>query len=76
MARASEGIGAVNASVPAHPLATVEVGTEQVRVRAAVRSEPERTPLYDKMVEMTPGFAEHRKKTTRVIPVITLTLVK
>ncbi len=60
----------------AHPLVTVEVGTEQVRARAVVTSEPERTRLYDKMVEMMPGFAEYRERTTRVIPVITLTPVK
>ncbi len=60
----------------AHPLVSVEVGTEQFRVRAAVTSEPERTRLYDKMVQMMPGFDEYRKKTTRVIPVITLTPVK
>ena len=60
----------------AHPLVTVEVGTEQFRARAAVTSEPERTRLYDKMVEKMPGFAEYRAKTTRVIPVITLTPVK
>ncbi len=60
-------------NILAHPLVTIEVGTEQFRVRAAVTSEPERTRLYDKMVEMMPGFAEYREKTTRVIPVITLT---
>src|SRR5512140_2349920 len=48
-----------------HPLVTVEVGTEQFRVRAAVTSEPERTRLYDKLVEMMPGFAEYRERTTR-----------
>lgn len=60
----------------AHPLVTVEVGTEQFQARAAVPSEPERTRLYNKMVEMLPGFAEYQQKTTRVIPVITLTRVK
>ena len=62
-------------NVLAHPLVTVEVGTEQFQARAAVTSEPERTRLYDKMVEMMPSFAEYRKKTTRAIPVITLTPV-
>lgn len=57
----------------AHPLVTVEVGTEQFQVRAAVTSEPERTRLYNKMVEMMPGFAEYQRKTKRVIPVFTLT---
>ncbi len=60
----------------AHPLVTVEVGTEQFRARAAVTSEPKRTRLYDKMVEMMPSFAEYRQKTTRAIPVITLTPLK
>lgn len=60
----------------AHPLVTVEVGTEKFQVQAAVTSEPERTRLYNKMVEMMPGFAEYRRKTTREIPVITLTRVK
>jgi deazaflavin-dependent oxidoreductase (nitroreductase family) len=59
----------------AHPLVTVEVGTEQFQVRAAVASEPERTRLYNQMVAMMPGFAEYQLKTTRVIPVITLTRV-
>jgi len=60
----------------AHPLVTVEVGTEQFRAWAEVASEPERTRLYNKMVEMLPGFAEYQRKTMRVIPVITLTCVK
>jgi deazaflavin-dependent oxidoreductase (nitroreductase family) len=59
----------------AHPLVTVEVGKEQFQARAAIASEPERTRLYEKMVEMAPGFAEYQQKTTRVIPVITLTRV-
>jgi deazaflavin-dependent oxidoreductase (nitroreductase family) len=60
----------------ANPLVTVETGSEQFRARAAVAVEPERTRLYDKMVEMMPGFGEYREKTTRVIPVIILTRVK
>jgi deazaflavin-dependent oxidoreductase (nitroreductase family) len=59
----------------AHPRVTVEVGTEQFQARASVTSEPERSRLYGKMVEMMPGFAEYQKNTTRVIPVITLTPV-
>src|SRR5512137_2952019 len=55
----------------AHPLVTVEVGTEQFQVQAAVAAEPERTRLYNQMVAMMPGFAEYQQKTTRVIPVIT-----
>ncbi len=60
----------------ANPLVTVEVGKDKFKVRAEVAKEPERTRLYDKMVEMMPGFDEYRKKTTRQIPVMVLTPVK
>jgi deazaflavin-dependent oxidoreductase (nitroreductase family) len=63
-------------NILAHPLVTVEVGTEQFQARAEIASEPERTRLYNKMVAMMPGFAEYPRKTTRVIPVVTLTRVK
>ena len=63
-------------NILANPLVKVEVGTEQFQARATIASEPERTHLYNKMVEMMPGFAEYEQKTTRVIPVITLTRVK
>ena len=56
----------------AHPLVTVEVGTETFQVRAEATAEPERTRLYDKMVAMMPGFAGYRKRTIRQIPVMVL----
>ncbi len=60
----------------AHPLVTVEAGTQQFQAQAAVASEPERTRLFNKMVEVAPGFADYQQKTRRVIPVIILTRVK
>jgi deazaflavin-dependent oxidoreductase (nitroreductase family) len=63
-------------NILAHPLVTVEFGTEQFQAQAEVASEPERTRLFNKMVEVAPGFAEYQRKTTRVIPVIILTRVK
>lgn len=63
-------------NILAHPHLTVEVGTETFQVDAKVAEEPERTRLYNKMVEMMPGFDDYRRKTTRVIPVIKLTPVK
>ena len=60
----------------ANPVVTVEVGTERFQVRAEVSTEPERTRLYNQMVEMMPSFADYRQKTTRVIPVFTLTRIK
>ncbi len=63
-------------NILAHPLVMVEVGTEQFQARAEIATEPERTRLYSQMVAVMPGFAEYQQKTTRVIPVITLTRVK
>lgn len=60
----------------AHPDVTIEVGTQTLQVCAAVAEEPERTRLYNQMVEMMPGFDDYRRKTTRVIPVMVLTPVK
>lgn len=56
-----------------HPGVSVEVGTEQFPATAAVPSEPERTNLYEKMEKINPGFTGYKQKTSRVIPVITLT---
>lgn len=63
-------------NVVATPDLTVEVGTETFRVHATVAEEPERSRLYDKMVEMMPGFDDYRRKTTRKIPVIVLMPMK
>jgi|SRR6185503_20139865 len=56
----------------ANPLVTVEVGNETFSAHATVAEEPERTRLYNKMVEKMPAFDDYRRKTTRQIPVIVL----
>ena len=63
-------------NILAHPRVTVEVGTQQFQAQASIATEPERTRLYNQMVEMMPVFAEYQRKTTRVIPVIILTRMK
>ena len=63
-------------NILANPLVSVETGTESFQVRASIAVEPERTRLYNRMVERMPGFAEYQRKTTRVIPVVILTPVK
>ena len=63
-------------NVVANPQVTVEVGTETFQAKATVAEEPERTRLYNRMVEVMPGFDDYRRKTTRVIPVIVLERVK
>jgi deazaflavin-dependent oxidoreductase (nitroreductase family) len=57
----------------AHPEISVEVGTEQFPVTASMASEPERTRLYEKMESINPGFTDYKNKTSRSIPVVTLT---
>jgi hypothetical protein len=54
----------------------VEVGKEQFQARAEIAREPERTRLFNKMVQSNPHFADYQQKTKRVIPVITLTRLK
>ncbi len=56
----------------ANPIVSVELGTEQFTARASVATEPQRTRLYNKMIAMMAAFAEYQRRTTRVIPVITL----
>lgn len=57
----------------AHPEVTVEVGTEQFTATAAEVPEPERTRLYEKMETLKSSFTEYKQKTSRAIPVFTLT---
>jgi deazaflavin-dependent oxidoreductase (nitroreductase family) len=59
----------------ANPEATVEVGSERFRVRAAVTSGEERQRLFDRQAEQMPIFIEYRQKTSRQIPVIALTRI-
>jgi deazaflavin-dependent oxidoreductase (nitroreductase family) len=60
-------------NLSANPEVTVEVGSEKFQAVAQVTAEPERTRLYEKMETVNPGFTEYKSKTTRSIPVITLT---
>ncbi|MBI3799141.1 MAG: nitroreductase family deazaflavin-dependent oxidoreductase [Deltaproteobacteria bacterium] len=56
----------------ANPEATVELGSERFRVRAAVTADEERRRLFNRQAEQMPIFAEYEKKTTRQIPVLVL----
>jgi deazaflavin-dependent oxidoreductase (nitroreductase family) len=62
-------------NVVANPVATVELGSERFRVRAAVTSGEERQRLFNHQAEQMPIFAEYRQKTTRQIPVLVLTRI-
>ena len=63
-------------NIVANPELTVEVGKETFPVHATVTEEPERTRLYNKMVQMMLTVDDYRRKTNRKIPVILLTPMK
>jgi deazaflavin-dependent oxidoreductase (nitroreductase family) len=56
----------------AHPMVTVELGSETFHARATVVEGVERDRLYA-LVALVPGFADPSEKTTRHIPLIILT---
>lgn len=52
---------------------TLEVGAETFPAKAVIAAEPERTRLFNAQAAVMPGFAEYQEKTSRIIPVITIT---
>ncbi len=56
----------------ANPLATAEVGTESLPVRATIAAGEERERLFAAQAAVRPQFAEYAARTTREIPVVVL----
>jgi len=56
----------------ANPKAHAEVGAESYDVVARELPRDERDALFDKIVELSPGFGEYQAKTSRVIPLFEL----
>jgi len=56
----------------AHPDATIEVGTDEIPVRARLATPEERERIWTQQKIDAPGFAEYERKTSRQIPVIIL----
>jgi deazaflavin-dependent oxidoreductase (nitroreductase family) len=59
-------------NLEANPRVTVELGSHTYQAQAVVLQEPERTHLFNKMVDQHPFFQEYQDKTERTIPVIRL----
>ena len=59
----------------ANPEATVELGSDRFRVRAAVTAGEERQRLFNCQAAQMPIFAEYQQKTSRQIPVLVLTRI-
>jgi deazaflavin-dependent oxidoreductase (nitroreductase family) len=60
----------------AHPDTTIELGADEVEVRASEAVGEERDRLYREQAEQIPEFAEYERKAGRVIPVVVLTPVR
>jgi len=54
---------------------TIEIGTEKFTARAEQVFGSERTRLFDEAARLLPLFSDYQKKTTREIPVLTLTRI-
>ncbi len=56
----------------ANPDATIEIGTDTVKVRARVTDGEERDRIWEQQKIDVPNFADYEKATTRTIPVVVL----
>ena len=56
----------------AHPVITVEHGTDKYQARAVEVTGDERQRLFDQQAAIMPNFKEYQEKTTRTIPVFVL----
>jgi len=59
-------------NLQANPVATVEIGSRMVRVRAEKASPEEKEWLWPKLVTMYGGYENYQRRTERDIPVIVL----
>jgi deazaflavin-dependent oxidoreductase (nitroreductase family) len=60
-------------NLKANPVVEVEIGTETFTVRADDLTDAARQPLWSKLLAASPSLREYEAKTTRRIPVFTLT---
>jgi deazaflavin-dependent oxidoreductase (nitroreductase family) len=56
----------------AHPVVTIEAGTETYQATASEVTGAERDRLYAEQARRYPGFGEYQKRTERIIPVVEL----
>ncbi len=56
----------------ANPAAQVQIGDQRKGVRAQEATGEERERLWQRLVQMYPGYEEYRKSTQRKIPVVIL----
>jgi deazaflavin-dependent oxidoreductase (nitroreductase family) len=59
----------------ANPEATIQIGSETKKVRAATATPEEKAALWPRIVDLYSGYAGYQKKTDRDIPLVILTPV-
>ena len=57
----------------ADPRVTIEVGSDRYEATATPVERADRDRIYAEQARRYPGFAEYQEKTTRVIPVVSIT---
>jgi deazaflavin-dependent oxidoreductase (nitroreductase family) len=55
-----------------NPNVTVEVGEKKMTAEAEVVSRDKRNSLWATLIQLSPGYANYEKKTSRVIPLVAL----
>ncbi len=66
------GLTSTDHNLVAHPTMTIEVDGEAFDAVATVTEETERKRLYGRHADRHPAFHDYLKKTTRLIPVVTI----
>jgi len=59
-------------NLKANPIVNVEIDEDNFQAVAKITEEPNRTDFYNRIEEKMPMFADYKKKTNRIIPVILL----
>ena len=63
-------------NIVANPEVTVALGTEKFPARAEIAAEPERTRLFNAVMEFWPPLRQYEQNTKRTMPVIILNRVQ
>ncbi len=59
-------------NLESQPRATIEIGEKVVRVEAKVMPPELRAQLWARLISLSPGYASYSRRTSRVIPLISL----
>lgn len=54
------------------PHATIEIGAQRLEVDAEIAGPDKRPQLWERLIELSPGYANYEKRTSREIPVVIL----